>query len=218
MRNSDEADWNETKSVYRMMRDAQSKRNIRADGLLLSTEDFADTLASDEVNPLKEMLSNKVTFHAPQAFWTEIAAILARGYKIRLRNTETNPAKIAEKDLIFNLNRFGYREIGPKITEEEKICIEYIIASLLMKGDARRINAIPAILSKNKANYNLLIFLSQKCGVSGRLLGLLRTMHKIKPKEKIAIVIDILEELVTKEIKADEEAVARSMRSYNVVR
>jgi len=214
----DEARWDETRSVYRMMRDAQSKHNIRADGLLLSTEDFADTLASDEINPLKEMLSNRITFHAPQAFWAEIAATLARGYKIKLRSTETNPAKIAEKDLIFNLNRFGYRELGPKIVEGEKICLEYIIASLLMKGDARRINAIPAILSKNKADYNLLIFLSQKYGLSGRLLGLLRTMHKIKPEEKTAIVMSILEELAAKEIKADEEAVARNMRSYNAVR
>jgi hypothetical protein len=163
------------------------------------------------------MLSNKIAFHAPQAFWAEIAAALSRRYKIRLRNTETNPAKIAEKDLIFNLNRFGYRELGPEITEREKICIEYIITSILMKGDARRINAIPAILSKNKANYNLLTFLSQKYGLSSRLLGLLKAMNKIKPQEKTALAINILEELATKEIKADEESVARNMRSHNAV-
>jgi len=218
VRNSDEAHWNEAKSVYRMMRDAQTRRNIRTDGLLLSSEDFAYMLASDEINPLKEMLSNKVTFHAPQAFWAEIAAALAKGYRVRLLSTETNPAKITEKDLIFNLNRFSYREFGPKITEGEKICIEYVITSLLMKGDARRINAIPEILSKNKANRNLLVFLSEKYGLSGRLLGQLRTMHKTKPEEKISIVISILEELVEKEIKVDEEAAPRNMRSYNAAR
>jgi len=215
VRNSDEARWNEARSVYRMMRDAQDRRNIRADGLLLSSEDFAIMLASDEINPLKEMLSNKIAFHAPQAFWAEIAAALAKGYRIKLLSTETNPAKITERDLIFNLNRFGYRELGPKITEGEEICLEYIIASLLMRGDARRINAIPGILSNNKANRSLLVFLSQKYGLSGKLLGLLRIMHKTRPEENISIVISILEELTLREIKADEEAVARNMRSYN---
>ncbi|MFH0848715.1 MAG: hypothetical protein V1857_04365 [archaeon] len=215
MRNFGESRSDETKSVYKMMRDAQSRCNVRADGLLLSSEDFANMLASDEINPLREMLSNKITFYAPQAFWAEIAVILARGYRIRLRSTETNPAKIAENDLIFNLNRFGYRELGPRISEGEKICIEYIIVSLMMKGDARRINAIPAIVSKNKVNRNLLVFLFQKHGLSGRLLGLLRAMHKIAPEEKTAIAMSILEELSPKEIRADEEAVARNMRLYN---
>lgn len=216
MRNFGESRSDETKSVYKMMRDAQSMCNVRADGLLLSPEDFADMLASDEINPLREMLSNKITFYAPQAFWAEIAVILARGYRIRLRSMETNPAKIAENDLIFNLNRFGYRELGPRIEEGEKICIEYIIVSLMMKGDARRINTIPAIVSKNKVNRSLLVFLSQKYGLSGRLLGLLRAMHKIEPEEKTAIAMSILEELSSKEIRADEEAIARNMRLYNV--
>jgi len=40
-------------------------------------------------------------------------------------------------------------------------------------------------------------------------------MHKTRPEENISIVISILEELTLREIKADEEAVARNMRSYN---
>lgn len=218
MRNFYEARWNESKSVYKMIRDSQSKFNIRADGLLLSTEDFIHMLASDEVNPLNEMLSNKIAFYAPQAFWGEIAAAFSRGYKIRLRNMETNPAKIAEEDLIFNLNRFGYRELGPEITEREKICIEYIIIALLMKGDARRINAIPEILSKNKVNYGLLTFLSQKHGQSSRLLGPLKAMDKTRSEETTAFAISILEEQMTKTTKADEESVAQNMRSHNAIR
>jgi hypothetical protein len=217
-RNSSENGSKQMTSIYRMMRDAQSKHNIRTDTLLLSTEDFAELLASDEINPLKEMLSNKIAFFAPQAFWAEIADALAKGRWIRLLGGETNPAKIAEKDMDFNLNRFGYMEMGSKIAGGEKICIEYIISSILMKGEARRINAIPILLSKNTANYNLLIFLSQKYGLSGRLLGLLRAMHKIKPQGKIAIMMEIMKELGAKEIKADENAIAQNMRLYNAVR
>lgn len=218
IRNFEEISSEQMQSMYRVIRDVQSKHNIRADALLISIEDFAELLASDEINPLREMLTNKIVFHAPQAFWAEIADALTKGRRIRLLSTETNPGKIADKDLVFNLNRFGYREIGPKITEGEKICIEYIIASILMKGEARRINAIPILLSKSTANYNLLTFLTQKYGLSGRLLGVLKAMHKIKPHEKIAIMMDVMEELGTREIKADENAIAQNMRLYNAVR
>lgn len=215
IRDSKESNPKQMASVHRMMRDAHSKHNIRADALLLSTEDFAELLVSDEINPLREMLTNKITFHAPQAFWVEVADALAKERRIRLLGTETNPSKIVERDLTFNLNRFGYREIGSKITEGEEICLEYIIASILMKGDARRINAIPMLLSKNAANYNLLTFLSQKYGLSGRLLGLLKVMRKMKPQKQIMVMIDVLGKIGAKEIEADESAIAQNMRSYN---
>lgn len=204
-------------AVYRAVLDLQSKHNVRADVLPLSTEELAELLASDEINPLREMLSNKIAFHAPQAFWAEIASSSASGHRIRLLSTDTNPAKITEKDLVFNLTRFGYEEIGPKIAQGEKICIEYIITSILMKGDARRINSIPILLSKNTTNYNLLIFLSQKSGLTNTLLGLLKVMGKIKPQKKVTTIVDTLEELNTKEINADANAVSQNMRSYNAV-
>jgi hypothetical protein len=218
IRNSNESSSRRIASIYRIMMDSQSKHNIRIDALLLSTDDLAELLVSDEINPLKEMLTNKITFYAPQAFWNQLASVFAKGHRIRLLGAETNPAKIPEKDLMFNLDRFGYREIGPKITEGEKICIEFIIASILIKGDARRVNAIPILLSKNTANYKLLAFLSQKYGQSGRLLGLVRAMQTIKPHRETAIMMDIMEELGAEEIKADKNAIAHVMRSYNAVR
>jgi hypothetical protein len=217
IRNSIESSSRRIVSVHRTVMDAQNRHNVRIDALLLSTEEFAELLVSDEINPLREMLTDKITFYAPQAFWNELASIFAKGHRIRVLSTETNPARIPEKELIFNLNRFGYREIGPKITEGEKICIEYIIASILMKGDTRRVNAIPVLLSKNTANYRLLAFLSQKYGQSGRLLGLVKAMHALKPRREAALMIDMMEELGVEEIKADKNAIAQVMRLYNAV-
>lgn len=74
-----------------------------------------------------------------------------------------------------------------------------------MKGDARRINAIPTLLSKNAANYNLLIFLSRKYGLSDKLLPILKVMQKKKPQEKIAVMVDIVQDLGTRENKADKK-------------
>jgi Fe2+ or Zn2+ uptake regulation protein len=204
--------------IYAIARDLQALHNIKLDPIILTTGAFFDLLTSDEINPLREMLSSKITFHSPQGFWAHIAAALARGYRIKLLETDTNPAKIHEKDLIFNLARLGYKETGLEIREGEKICIEYIIASMLMKEDARRIDAIPILLVKNKTSYSLLIFLSQKYRLSARLLGLLRALIKIKPMRETAVAIEILETSGTKEIRADEKSIEQKMRLYNAIR
>jgi hypothetical protein len=204
-------------NIHAIAQDLQALHNIKLDPIILTTDAFLDFLTSDEINPLREMLSNKITFHSPQDFWAHIAAALARGYRIRLLETDTNPAKISEKDLIFNLARFGYKEIGPELRDGQRICIEYIIASIMMKGGARRMGAVPIILAKSKANYSLLIFLSQKYGLSGRLIGLLRALNKIKPSKDIAQAIETLEILKPKEIRPDYEGIEEKMRLYGAI-
>lgn len=207
----------DTTMILTTARNIQALHNIKIDPLILTTDEFIGFLTSDETNPLREMLSNKITFHSPQDFWAHISAALAKGYRLRLLEGKTNPARISEKDLTFNLLRFGYKEIGPELEEGQRICIEYITASILMKGDARRIEAIPIILAKNKPNYDLLIFLSQKYRLSGRLLGLLTALERTSQSQKTADAIDILESLGTKEIRAAGSSIAEKMKLYNAV-
>jgi len=166
---------------------------------------------------LKEMLYDKITFHGPQDFWSHIAAALAKGHRIALLEAETNTAKISERDLTFNLARFGYKEIGPELREGRRICIECIIASIMMKGDSRRIEAIPILLAKNKPNHSLLIFLSEKYGLSGRLIGLLKALDEIKPSKEAAVTIGILESLKPKEIRANNKSIEEKMRLYGAI-
>jgi hypothetical protein len=83
--------------------------------------------------------------------------------------------------------------MGEKIREGPYICIEFIIASLLIGNNARRIEAIPILLAKNRANYSLLTFLSQKYGFEGELLGILRALNSLKPTDDIQGAIRILE-------------------------
>jgi hypothetical protein len=208
----------EIMSIDAIARDLQALHTIKIDPLILTTDEFLEFLTSDEINPLREMLYDKITFHGPQDFWSHIAAALAKGYKIALLEVETNPAKIPEKDLIFNLARFGYKEIGPQLREGQRICIEYIITSIMMKGDARRIEAIPILLAKNKTNYSLLIFLSEKYGLSGRLIGLLNALDKIKPSKETALAIEILEQLKPKQIRANIKSIDEKMRLYAAIR
>jgi hypothetical protein len=129
-----------------------------------------------------------------------------------------NPSKIPEADLTYNLLRFGYRELGIEIKEGRSICIEYIASALLTREHTRRIHAIPIILAKNKTNYGLLVFLTQKYGGFDRLLGLLKILHRLNASKDVAFAIELLEALGTKEIKADEKAIQQKMRLYNAIR
>lgn len=203
-------------ALRKIIQQLQSIHNIRIDYIILNNEEFLNLLKSGERNSITEMLSDKIAFVNPHAFWIEIKDALNKGIKIRIDEEETNPAKIAEKDLVYNLARFGYKEIGLEIKSGENICIEYIIISILMRNEVRRIEAIPIILAKNKTNYNLLIFLSQKYGMSGKLLGLLKVLNKLKPAKETQEAIMLLESAKIKEIKVNERSIKEKMRLYNV--
>jgi hypothetical protein len=204
----------ETVRVYREMRKLQNKYNLRIDSLILDEDDFSDLARSNEINPLREALVKKTVFFCPQAFWSEIKRI-AEKTEIRTIRIETEPSSISDLDLIYNLGRFGYREFGVNIEQGRSYCIEYLTTALLVLGDARRLGAIPVILAKNAFRSNLLAFLSQKFGTAGKLLGLLRTLHHIKPSREIGETMVILETFNVKEIPADERSILQKMRLYN---
>lgn len=204
----------ETLRLYREMNRLQNKHNLRIDSLILDEDDFSSLIRSNEINPLREALTNKIAFFCPQAFWSEIRRI-AEETEIRTIRKETKPADISDLDLVYNLGRFGYKEFGLTLEQGREFCIEYLTTSLLLMGDARRLEAIPIILAKNRFRSNLLAFLSQKFGTSGKLLGLLKILQSIRPKSEIDETIEIMEALNVEEISADEKSILQKMRLYN---
>lgn len=213
----------ETKmAIHLIMEDLQKIHNIKIDYLLLESETFLDFLKSNEINPLREMLYNKIVILRPQDFWLEIRNAIEQGTKITTEEEETNPAKITEQDLVYNLARFGYVEFGPQIKQGRPICIEYITSAILFQNDARRIDAISIILAKNtkKTNYDLLLFLSRKYGFAERILGILRALRNLVAHMEVAMEepIKILEAMNIEEIKANQKEMKEKMRLYNVAR
>lgn len=208
----------ETIVIHKIMHLLQRMHNIRIDYLVLNNKTFIDVLGREETNPVREMLSNKIVMLYMQTFWMEIRDALEKGINIRFEEVETSPAKITNRDLVYNLARFGYTEMGPHIEQGKPICIEYIITSVLLQNDARRIDAIPVMLAKNedKINYNLLVFISQKYGLSDRLLGLLKVLNKVKPTKETEETIDLMNAMKVKEVKADQKSIEEKMRLYNV--
>ncbi len=210
-------DINATIELYKDMNQLQDKYNLRIDSLILDEEDFSSLIKSKDINPLREAIAKKIVFFCPEAFWNEIKEI-AEEAEIKALLTETEPNRISEENLVYNLSRFGYKEFGPTVLQANNYCIEYIITSLLMSNDPRRLEAIPIILAKNDFKTNLLAFLSQKYRTTGKLLGLLKILQKIKPNNRIIDTISILETFTEEEMSADEQTILRKMRLYNAIR
>jgi len=204
--------------ILKKMQALQRRHNIRIDALILTAGEFIKLLRSSEANPLREMLPNRLNFFSPQVFWTEFMIASEEGLCIKFETKETDPKEIPEELLTYNLMRFGYKEFGTDLIQGRDICIEYIITSLILGEDARRIEAIPIILAKNIVNYSLLIFLSSKYDFSSKLLGLLKTLYKLVQSDpSLKNAIDILEDMGIKETPADEESIKENLRNYSVV-
>jgi hypothetical protein len=207
---------NMTVQLYKEMLKLQNKYNLKINSLIIDRNDFYDLTTSDEINPLREALSQKITFFCPQAFWSEIKQV-AEKTEIKTISTETKPANISDLDLTYNLNRFGYREFGQQMTRAKKFCIEYITTAILLQDNARLLEATPIILAKNSFKSNLMAFLSQKFETTGRLLGLMKVLHNIKPTRETTETIDLLETFNAEEIPADEESILQKLRLYNAM-
>lgn len=210
----------EISKLIGLMHALQSRYNIRIDYLMLNNGEFNELSRSDEMNPLQEMLSERIAFFAPENYWMEIKEMQSKGIRIKTLDKETIPARIPEKDLIYNLARFGYKEFGYAMQPGDNICIEYIITAILQNGDMRMIEAIPVILAKNdgEINYRMLIFLCQKYSLLGELLGLLHGLNELRSTEKTKEAMSILEDIgmPPKEI-IKKASIAGKMKLYNAL-
>lgn len=205
--------------IHIILDNLQKIHNIRIDYVILEDKMFLNLLKSDEINPAREMLSNKIVILNPQDFWLEIKKA-GEGIKMIPAENETNPAKISEDDIVFNLARFGYTEFGPTVKQGRFICIEYVITAIMFQNNARKIDAIPVILAKNsdKTNYDLLLFLARKYGFGGKILGILKALRNLVTHGMKVIVepIKLLEAMKIEEIKADQKSIKEKLKLYNV--
>jgi len=207
---------NETVELSKEMLSLERKYNLKISSLILDKCDFVDLLTSDEVNPVKEALSQQITLYNPQAFWIQIKEIAEKS-QIRTISSETKPLNLSDSDLTFNLNRFGYSEFGASFTHGKKFCVEYITTSLLLREDARGIDAVAVILAKNRFNSNLLSFLSQKYQTAPKLLGILKILRQTNPKPQVNDVVKILKAVNLQELPADETSIKQKLELYHAL-
>lgn len=204
--------------MHLRMRDLESWHNIKLDYLILRENEFRELLKEQAHNPLKEMISAQTVLTYQENYWLEIKKLIDEGILISSAE-EINPAKIDEKDIIYNLGRFGYKEIGGEIEKGNKYALETIIISLLLSGDERRIEAIPVILNKNlergrKPIFNLLIFLAMKYRREGEILAFLKLLKNYTGDKEISDAIDIMTGSGIKPKKIDERSIKQKMELY----
>ncbi|MGA2680185.1 MAG: hypothetical protein ABSF44_00110 [Candidatus Bathyarchaeia archaeon] len=206
----------ETIDLYEDMLNLEKKHNLKINNLILDKHDFFDLITSDEINPVREALGEKIALFCPQAFWSEIKEIAEKN-RIRTIKPETKPLNISDLDLLFNLNRFGYKEFGSYLAQGKKFCIEYIATKILLEEDARRMEALAVILTKNNFKSNLMAFLSQKYPIAPRLRGILKILQQLKAKPEIEKTIQILQTFNEEELPADKASIKQKLELYNVL-
>lgn len=207
-----------TKRIFGICHGIQNRFSIKINPLVLTEHEFLELTQTTEQNQAKRLLYSQIAFFKPEAFWTEIKNTLSRT-PIFTQRKELNPAKTAKADLESNLLRLGYREIGSTIREADPICLESIITTIVIQGDARKTEAIPALIEKSFGSqrpicYPLLIFLCHKFNELEKLFGQLKAYQKIKPNPQTAFAIQILESLKIKEKKANEKEIKQKMMLY----
>jgi hypothetical protein len=202
--------------VEKVAREIGTRFNVRVEPLVVAGTDLTGWLRSPEKNPFKEMLPDMVVLHMPQRFWRLIRNAMVHGVRIRFDPDRTDPSKIGEKDLAYNLVRLGYRELGSEVEGARDFCVEYIVSSALLGEDKRRIAAVPVLLAKNKVDYPLLAFLSRKHGFAEKLLGVLIAMIKLTPSREVEHVVAAMSGGGVIPAKMDEAHVRQTLRLYGI--
>lgn len=217
----------ESEDIRSNMELLQKVHNIRIDYLMLDEAGFESLLRYEDANPIKEIMSDKIAIFYPQTFWFMIKNLLDKGIRIKVEEDPISLSKISEQDLVFNLARFGYKEMGTKITQGKPIGIEYLVTSILIKKDnIRRLEAIPIILAKNKEkiNYSLLVFLATKFKMIRQLYHILKVLDEITPTKEVKQIMRAITDAVKQKVMTDQQAIELSlkdmekkMRLYDVI-
>jgi hypothetical protein len=171
-----------TAALSPRLRDQEEALGIRIDVLILSEGDFVALMAAAGRNPVREMLSRRIVLLGPDLLWRRLRGVAAGGAPIRFDREETNPAKVSDGDIAQSLSRFGYREFGRRTEGGADLGIELLSVAVLLREDARHLNALPTLLRRHPPNYPLLVFLSRKYGVAGGLRKVLMTLG-VSPRE-----------------------------------
>jgi hypothetical protein len=214
-------EYSQREKLQGLIDSLQNEFNFSLDALFMSPQEFIKGFRSSSINPVKEMMSNKIVIFFPQKFWLEMQNAIEKEQPLKSEEREISPLKITEEDLVSNLAMLGYKEIGTDIRPPSKLIgIEYIITAILMGNDQRRIDAVPILIAKNQdlINYDLLVFLSKKYRTYDQLFSILTALNKIKPIPRFRRMVNSWPLSHPDTLKIDLDDLQRRLRLYNVIK
>ena len=200
------------------MNEMEQKYNVKLDFLILNRENFLNFIEGNNNNIIQNMILNQIILLYPQNYWSNVKEIFNKNIRLN-NNYKTNPGKISKSDLIYNLNRYGYKEIGSVISEGIDLRLEFIILSILLSKDARKKEAIPILIkknisSKNDLNFELLLFYLKKYNKLEEIFAYLKILHDLYKDDSLNYPIKILEELKIPPKKINKQAIKEKLRLY----
>ncbi len=171
-------------SVDYSVRLMQHGGGTKIDSLVLRESEIGPMLSTKEKTPAKEMIGDKLVFVGAQNFWRIIKDAIEEGLWVRAESQETIPSKTNDLVLGHNMARLGYKEMGRTVKPGEDYCVEFVVAAMMARGQARLVEAVPVILSNWKPNYNVLFFLAKKFRLLEMFMAVLEAVSIVLPQHK----------------------------------
>lgn len=167
--------------IARWIMETGIMKNIRIDYFIITMKKFKEYLQTEDFNYVKEVLYNRIVLVHSIDFWNSILPTLSKLENMDLKydndySTETDFTEISDDVIIYNLDRYGYKEFGPSYKIEKKISIEYLIMAILMKQNQRWYESVKVIANRNpaKLDLELLVFLCKKYSLLEKLIEIIK--------------------------------------------
>jgi hypothetical protein len=222
-------------SLLKRVKKLAAKYNKAIYPLILTEKEFQRLLELREHNQAKELLKDKIVMVNPAGFWR----IISQAKIIDVGERKLNPREIRKSALYYNLGRFGYSVFTNELKKEKpvKLEVETIIMACLMAEEARLREAVPILLSKNKVNHQILLFLAikyRKINILGYLMEMTKNLIR-NDKKKVVLdnalslfelfrensgEIKVKDSLAKKwgiEIRTTKKEIEEKMRLYNAI-
>jgi hypothetical protein len=175
----------------------ESLHNTRIDPIILTPNEFSNMLGSDNLNSIKDLITDKSILYNSEGFWGMI-----RKYKLdeRFKNQIRFPDDLRQPELAYNYNKFGYglyeeTESGTELSLEDTIFLmnqskEIRIrygALILLKKNIRKINLLYLYYTFKRRNQlstlkSILSTLKEFCDKEDK--EKLYTLEKLIPNKK----------------------------------
>jgi hypothetical protein len=184
---------NNSAGLMKSLLQIESDYSTMIDPIILTVEEFAQIMKTDELSPIKEMVLNKYILYNSEGFWRMIKDCAIGTRQKRLNKF---PQDLNEDELAYNYNRFGYR-LYENAKRSDKISLEFIIFSMSIRDEIRIKYGAIILLCKNigKINWAYLYYIYKRYEGLGRLKAILLSLaefSKLKGNSNIEFYADLI--------------------------
>lgn len=143
--------YNQLDELIKRLLKVESFHNTRIDPIILTPDEFSDTLEGSELNRIKDMIEDRCILYNSEGFWEII-----RGYRIneKYKSTDRFPDELGNVQLAYNYGRFGYL-LYEYTKPGREISLEDTIFMMSASKEARIRYGAFVLLHKNIGKINL---------------------------------------------------------------